>query len=129
VKVFFRTSVINDLWKLPTKIPYVHGLAALEFFLNRRPKPHIPTTAFLLNLANLVLTYNKLTLENKHYLQIRVTPIRTRMTPSYSNLFKDKLEHDFLQPQPLTPLLWIRFLNDVLILWTHGEASLKTYLE
>jgi len=36
---------------------------------------------------------------------------------------------DFLQTQRLTPLLWVRFLNDIMMLWTHGETSLKTYLE
>jgi len=52
----------------------------------------------------------------------------TRMAPFYANLFMGKLEHDFLQTQLLTPLLWVRFLDDMM-LWTHGETSLKTFLE
>jgi len=32
-----------DVTALYTNIPHTHGLAALEFFLNQRPKPHIPT--------------------------------------------------------------------------------------
>jgi len=53
----------------------------------------------------------------------------TKMAPSYANLFMGELEHDFLQTQPLTPLLWIRFLDDILMLWTHGKTSLNTFLE
>lgn len=53
----------------------------------------------------------------------------TRMAPPYANLFMGKLEHDFLQTQPLTPLLWVRFLDDIMMLWTDGETSLKTFLE
>jgi len=34
-----------------------------------------------------------------------------------------------LQTHPLSPLLWIRFLDDILVLWTHGETSLNTFLE
>ena len=52
----------------------------------------------------------------------------TRMAPSYANLFMGNLEHDFLQTQPLTPLLWIRFLDDILMLWAHGETSKTTPL-
>jgi len=52
----------------------------------------------------------------------------TRMAPSYTNLFMSKLEHDFLQTLPLVPLLWI-ILLDILMLWTHGETSLNTFLE
>jgi len=51
------------------------------------------------------------------------------MAPSYANVFMGKLEHDFLQTQPLNPLLWVRFLDDIMMLWTHGETSLKTFLE
>jgi len=75
----------------------------MEFFLNQRLKPHSPTRAFLLNLDNLVLTCNNFTFDDKHYLQIRGRAMGTRMAPSYANVFMGKLEHDFLQTQPLTP--------------------------
>jgi len=53
----------------------------------------------------------------------------TRIAPSYANLFMGQLEYDFLQTQRLTPLLWVRFFDDIMMLWTHGETSLKTFLE
>jgi len=109
-------------------LPYAHALAALEFFLNQRLKTHTPTTAFLLNLDNLVLTCNNFTFGDKHYLQIRGTAMGTRMAPYY-NLFMGKLEHDFLQTQPLTPLLCIRFLDDIPMIWSHSETSFNTFLE
>jgi len=49
----------------------------------------------------------------------------TRMVFSYANLFMGKLEHDFMQTQPLIPLLWVRFLDDKMMLWTHGQTSLN----
>jgi len=55
------------------------------------------------------------------------TAMGTRMAPSYANLFMGKLEHE---TQSLTPQLWIRFLDDILmLLWTHGETSLNTFVE
>jgi len=114
---------------LYTNIFHAHGLAALEFFLNQRSKSHIPTTAFLLNLANLVLKCKNYTFDDEHYLQIRGIAMIMRMAPSYDSLFMGKLEHDFLQTQPLIPLLFIRFLDDILMLWTHGDTSSNTFLE
>jgi len=52
-----------------------------------------------------------------------------RMAPSFANLFIGKLEHSFMQAQSLTPPLWIRFLDDVLMVWSNSENSLKTCLE
>jgi len=118
-----------NVTSLYTNIPHAHGLAALEFFLNKKHKLHNPTTAFLLNMVNLVLTCNNFTFDDKHYLQIRGTVMGTRIAPSYANLFMGKLEHDFQPTQPLTPLLWIRFLDDILMLWSHGKTSSNTFLE
>jgi len=56
------------------------------------------------------------------YLQIRGTAMGT-------NLLMSKHEHDFMQTQSITPRLWIRFSYDILILWTHGETNLNTFLD
>lgn len=50
------------------------------------------------------------------------------MAPFYVNFFMGRLEHDFLQTQPLIPLLWIRFLDDIFTLWPNGETSVNTFL-
>lgn len=53
----------------------------------------------------------------------------TRMAPSYANLFMGRLEDSFLKKQTLKPLCWHRFIDDIFLIWTHGEESLKEFLD
>ena len=35
---------------------------------------------------------------------------------------------DFLETQELQPSLWLRYINDIFFIWTHGEEELKTFM-
>ena len=52
------------------------------------------------------------------------------MAPSYANLFMGQLEHNMLMDAPggLIPLEWIRFIDDIFALWTHGIDKHKEFL-
>ena len=52
----------------------------------------------------------------------------TKMAPSYANLFMASLESRFLKNQPLTPLVWWRFTDDIFSIWTHGRPDLDCFL-
>ena len=39
------------------------------------------------------------------------------------------LETKFLEGQHLQPFVWLRYINDVFLIWTHSEESLKKFLE
>ena len=41
----------------------------------------------------------------------------------------DKIETDFLKTQELQPFVWLRYIDDILFIWTHGEAELKKLIE
>ena len=36
---------------------------------------------------------------------------------------------DFLETKELQPLSWLRFINDIFFIWTHGKEELKKYME
>ena len=46
------------------------------------------------------------------------------MAPSYANLFMGSLEEDFLNLEDSKPDLWLRFIDDIFLLWTQGHDSL-----
>ena len=48
----------------------------------------------------------------------------TWMAPSYANLFMGKLECEFLRTQNIEPRVWWRFIDDIFVIWTHGEEEL-----
>ena len=53
----------------------------------------------------------------------------TRMAPSYANVFMGQLEKSFLDTQHRQPLIWLRYIDDVFMTWTHREQHLSTFVE
>ena len=61
-----------------------------------------------------------------------VIPMHTmgrKCPPTYACIFMDELEQAFQQAQDHQPLLWIRYVDDIFFIWTHGEKRLQTFLE
>ena len=55
----------------------------------------------------------------------------TGAAPNYANLFMDRFGTEALENYPLKPMLWLRFIDDIFMIWTHGEdhlMNLITYL-
>ena len=61
--------------------------------------------------------------------QISGTAIGTKFAPPYACIYMDKTETDFLKTQELQPFVWLRYIDDVFFIWTHGEAELKKFME
>ena len=51
------------------------------------------------------------------------------MAPSLACLFMDKLEQDFLNKETEKPSLWLRYIDDIFMIWEHGRESLNQWLE
>ena len=64
---------------------------------------------------------------NKIKQQISGTAIVTKFAPPYACISLSDLETKFLQSH-LQPLVWLRYL-DIFFIWTHGEKSLKKFLD
>ena len=39
-----------------------------------------------------------------------------------------RLEEEFLATAPKSPLIWLRYIDDVFLLWTHGEEQLDNFI-
>ena len=51
------------------------------------------------------------------------------VAPNYANLFVDRFETKALAGFSLKPLTWKRFIDDVFMIWTHGEQSFKHFMD
>ena len=51
-----------------------------------------------------------------------------KMAPAYANLFMGDLEQKILAQSPLKPLLWWHYIDDVFIIWPHGEGKLNEFV-
>jgi hypothetical protein len=53
------------------------------------------------------------------------TAIGTKFAPRFENLFMGYFEERFLDSCELKPWVWWRFLDDVFMIWLHGEEELN----
>ena len=120
--------VTLDVVSLYPSIPHKEGVFASEFFLNQRVDPQIPTS-FLILLINFVLTHNNFVFNDENYIQLNGTAMGTKMGPGYACLFMGKFELDFLKEVPFSPIFWKRFIDDIFLIWTHGEEKFNIFLE
>ena len=79
-------------------------------------------------LASLVLENNCFEFNDRFYRQKLGTAIGTKFAPAYANLFMTWLEERLLDASPDKPLVWMRFIDDVFFIWTHGEEKLKSFI-
>ena len=117
-----------DVVGLYPNIPHNDGLEALKRALDGREDKSISTQS-LLELSQCVLENNVFEHNGGIYKQKQGTAIGTKMAPPYAILFMDYLEERLIDTFPLKPLVWWRYIDDVFLLWEHGEESLKHFLE
>ena len=51
------------------------------------------------------------------------------MAPSCAKLFMDDLEKNLISAARLKPYIWLRYINDIFVIWTHGEQKRLEFLE
>ena len=51
------------------------------------------------------------------------------MYPPYAIIFMGDLEERILQNCSFKPLVWWRYIDDIFLLWQHGEEKLKEFLD
>ena len=51
------------------------------------------------------------------------------MAPSYANLFMDRFERAFLAQEPIQPLIWKRYIDDILCVSTSTRSELESFLD
>ena len=125
------TLVTFDVESLYPSIPQGPGI---EMVL-QRVCPTSPPTSKRSNLKNMLREFFKIVLgdnhfefHNQHYDQIRGVAMGTRCAPQFANLFLATLEERALASwQGTKPKLWLRFFDDVLMLWKGNQQELQSF--
>ena len=124
--------ITMDVKSLYTNIPQDLGtqycLEAMQnFYKGGLPLP-LPD---LQQIFNFILKNNYFEFDNKFFLQIHGTAMGTPFAPNFANIFMDRCETHLLAsaPEQKKPLIWKRFIDDIFLVWTHGEESLTKFLD
>ena len=118
-----------DVKSLYTNIPNDEGIKACIDMLKEN-NPSDKHTEHITDILSLILKQNFFTFNHEYFLQIHGTAMGTAMAPTYANIFMAVLEKQMLQnaPNGLKPFEWIRFIDDIFALWTHGTETLNQFL-
>ena len=94
----------------------------------RYPHNTIPTGT-ICNLIRMILAMNNFTFNNSHNFQIHGTAMDTKMAPSFANLFLGHFEKNSLRNAPFQPHTWLRYIDDIFMIWTESPENLKILIK
>ena len=122
--------VVLDVDQLYPSIPIEDGLYQVGLRMHKyRDKYKKPSTTALLRLMRLVLEKNNFQFNGVNYQQIAGTAMGTRMAPQFANLYMAQFEEKYVYPyKPDLEKYWFRFIDDIFLLWHHGEEELEKFL-
>ena len=100
-------------------IPHQAGLIALKEALDKKKIP----TDDLIRMAEFVLS------NSDAFQQISGTAIGTKFAPPYACIYMDQVEQKFLAMQINQHLIWLRYIDDLFFIWTHGEKELEKFVK
>ena len=104
-----------DVAGLYPSIPHGEGLGAMREALVGRVNSTVASET-LVGLASLVLNNNYFDINGKIYRQKQGIAIGTKIAPAYANLFMSGLEERLLEASVNKPLVWMRFIDDVVFI-------------
>ena len=117
-----------DVVGLYPNIQHDEGLIAMRKALDLRKDKRISTESLIdfaeCILKNIIFEHNL-----SFYKQLRGTAIGTKIAPPYAIIFLGNLEERFFSDCDISPLVWWRYIDDMFMLWQHGEKALKRFLE
>ena len=120
--------VTMDVASLYTNILNDGGLLAVKTVLdNYRMGRERLMNLSLCNLLEMALTMNNFDFAGRHYLQVGGTAMGTKVAPSFANTYMGWFEDRFVNTYPLQPLIWVRFIDDIFQIWTHGAEEFKKF--
>ena len=82
-----------------------------------------------MELAEVVLKNNIFEFDENTFKQKRGTAVGTKFAPPYAILFMADFEEKMLESFEKKPMIWWRYIDDILFIWEHGEESLKVFIE
>ena len=118
-----------DVTSLYTNIPNQEGILACKKLLDiNRQGNYNPSNNSILQMLEYVLTKNNFDFNEKHYLQVGGTAMGTKVAPSLANIFMANFEEEWVYSYGTRPSLWLRYIDDIFMIWEHSQAELDLFL-
>lgn len=115
-----------DVTSLYTSIPHEAGIAACSHAFTRYPDTRRPDLT-LLSMLRLLLNSNDFVFGHERFLQTHGTMMGGAFGGSYASIFLGEWEERALALDK-RPILWLRYIDDILGVWTFSEADLLEFV-
>ena len=77
----------------------------------------------------MVLKKNNFQFNGINFLQVGGTAIGTLIAPSFAITYIDSFEEKHIYTYQNQPMIYLRYIDDVFIIWQHGEDKLKEFFK
>ena len=120
-----------DVSSLYTNINNQDGMeAAKETLALHRPGRNLkPSNKSLLKLLELVLTRTNFQFNGQNYKQISGIFMGTKTAPSYAINTMGVFERTYVYTYHKKCLIYLRYIDDIFIVWTHSKEELEIFIE
>ena len=125
--------VSADVVSLYTNIPHDEGIEACIYYTKRFKNvlpQFTPNERILRTLLLFILENNYFEFLDQMFLQLIGTAMGTKAAPPYASLFLGSFEekHIFSKFSRLLTI-FVRFLDDIFLIWEHGEEELHRFFK
>ena len=123
------TLVTIDVSSLYPSIPQTQCLNIVynELHTHRHLVPCDPN--LIIHLLHMNINNNFFTFGDIIFQQIKGTAMGAPFSPTIANIFMSIILKEFLETQPIQPLLVKRYIDDIFIIWTKSTAELTRFLD
>ncbi len=111
-----------------TNIPHWEGLSIVHRLLSNKRLVSIKPFN-MVKLLSLVLRLNHFEFNDTFWTQKAGVAMGSKSSPSFSNLFMQDFEEKWVYTYHLQPLQWWRYIDDIILIWTHGLDELKKLID
>ncbi|XP_041424932.1 uncharacterized protein LOC121395445 [Xenopus laevis] len=122
--------VTMDVESLYTSIPHDGGVEAVRLCLEQDETLDGAQKRFTLSCLEMVLRWNYFIFRDEFFLQLKGTAMGSNVAPSYANIFMGKFEEKFIYDNQLFKkhcIKWLRYIDDVFIIWEGPRLSLEQF--
>ena len=120
-----------DVKSLFTKVPVKEAVSRISSLLDRDTtlgeRTNLPPRV-IIEMIEKVLSTNYFQLGTDFYEQTEGAAMGSPLSPVLANLYMDFFEEMAIDTATHKPTLWIRYVDDTFVIWTHGDSELQAFL-
>jgi len=118
-----------DVVSLFTNIPISPFLNILENTIKKLPNFTTEQLNDIKSITHTLLLNNQFQFDYEYYKLKDGCPMGSSISPIIAEIFLSQFEIDYVKTYKYTPKFYCRYVDDVFMVWEHGEHNLLTFIE